>query len=88
MSFIVFMALDNAGLSDKVRQNLFSSPPQGTPLVTLGGFMAFWGWVFGVTTGILYFLKSEHPPVVARRSLVEIHKIQLCTKVIVIDECN
>ena len=54
------MALNNASFSDTLRTHVLASSAQGTALVTLGAFMRFWGWIFAITTCIIFFFKSEH----------------------------
>jgi hypothetical protein len=54
------MALNNASFSDTLRTHVLASSAQGAALVTLGAFMRFWGWIFAITTGIIFFFKSEH----------------------------
>jgi len=54
------MALNNASFSDTLRTHVLAASAQGTALVTLGAFMRFWGWIFAITTCIIFFFKSEH----------------------------
>jgi hypothetical protein len=54
------MALNNASFSDTLRRHVLASSAQGAALVTLGAFMRFWGWIFAITTCIIFFFKSEH----------------------------
>ena len=67
LSFIVFMALNNDAFSAQVRAAVgISQPPlaarsQGNPLLTLGSFMAFWGWVFAGCTVFIFVFKPENP---------------------------
>lgn len=67
LSFIVFMALNNDAFSAQVRAAVgISEPPlaarsQGNPLLTLGSFMAFWGWVFAGCTVFIFVFKPENP---------------------------
>ncbi|XP_014666688.1 PREDICTED: acetyl-coenzyme A transporter 1-like [Priapulus caudatus] len=52
---IVFLALESADFSNK----FLRSTPTDTGLVTLGGFLWFWGIVFMVTTTLVWMLKPE-----------------------------
>ncbi len=36
-----------------------SSEPSPDPMLTLGGFMAFLGWIFVITTVGVWFFKRE-----------------------------
>eukprot|EP00960_Hanusia_phi_P050129 760014-Hanusia_phi.AAC.2 len=59
LSFIVFMALNNTEFSNLYARRAMGWPPQEAGLITLGGFMSFWGWVFLATTLYVWLFKPE-----------------------------
>ena len=62
-SFGVFLA--NQGfiaLSDPIWCHRFLGLPMGHQLVNLPSFLQFWGWVFLITTVLIWGLKEERPP--------------------------
>ncbi|EKX43642.1 hypothetical protein GUITHDRAFT_110438 [Guillardia theta CCMP2712] len=59
LSFIIFMALNNKEFSNAYARRAMGYPPQEAGLITLGGFMAFWGWVFLATTLYVWLFKPE-----------------------------
>jgi len=59
-AFAVFMGLNSPGVSDTLRYHL-GWQATGEAMVTLSGFMFFWGWVFIVVTILIAVLKAETP---------------------------
>jgi MFS family permease len=55
MSYTVFLALNASDFANKY----FRSVPSEEGLVTLGGYLRFWGWAYIVITIGLGFLKTE-----------------------------
>ncbi|KAB0800755.1 hypothetical protein PPYR_06494 [Photinus pyralis] len=54
-SYVLFMALESATFCN----NYLRSVPEKDGMVTLSGFLYFWGWVFVVTTTLVAVMKSE-----------------------------
>lgn len=54
-SYTLFMAANSADFCNKY----IRSTPSNAGLVTLGGFMSFWGWVFLATTCYIVAFKQE-----------------------------
>jgi MFS transporter, PAT family, solute carrier family 33 (acetyl-CoA transportor), member 1 len=54
-SFVLFMAANSADFCNKY----IRSTPSDVGLVTLGGFMSFWGWAFLATTCYIIAFKQE-----------------------------
>jgi len=57
LSYVGFLALNNPETCNKY----FRSEPSTEGLVSLGGFIGFWGWAFLIVTVLVWFLKSEKP---------------------------
>ncbi|XP_018323902.1 acetyl-coenzyme A transporter 1 isoform X2 [Agrilus planipennis] len=55
LSFILFMALE----SPEFCNNYLRSMPQKEGIVTLPGFLYFWGWIFLLTTTVVALFKTE-----------------------------
>jgi len=55
ISYVGFLALNDPGTCNK----WLRYTPSDEPLVTLGGFLAFWGWVFVAVTLAVWLLKRE-----------------------------
>ena len=55
MSFTVFLAFNSPDFANK----WFRTTPLDTGLMTLGGYITFWGWVYIIVTVGLGFLKRE-----------------------------
>lgn len=55
VSFILFMALGDAETCNKY----FRSTPSDIPIVTLGGFMNAFGWIFVTVTLLVWIFKRE-----------------------------
>ncbi|TQS33188.1 hypothetical protein Golomagni_06474, partial [Golovinomyces magnicellulatus] len=55
MSYTVFLALNAADFANK----WFRAVPSEEGLVTLGGYLTFWGWTYIIVTICLGFLKRE-----------------------------
>lgn len=62
LGYVAFMALESAEFCN----NYLRSEPSDEGLVTLPGFLWFWGLVFLVTTTLVALLKREHLPSVER----------------------
>ncbi|XP_033208193.1 acetyl-coenzyme A transporter 1 [Belonocnema kinseyi] len=56
LGYVLFMALESA----KFCNDYLRSEPSDEGLLTLPGFLYFWGWVFIVTTTLIALLKHEH----------------------------
>lgn len=54
---VLFLALESADFCNKYLR----STPESEGIVTLAGFLFFWGIVFFVTTTLVFFLKPEKP---------------------------
>lgn len=59
VSFIIFMALNNASFANAYIRRPWGYASSEHGMVTLGGFTAMWGWVFLVTTMLVWGFKSE-----------------------------
>ncbi|KAI1283168.1 Acetyl-coenzyme A transporter 1 [Halotydeus destructor] len=55
---VVFLALESAEFCNK----FFRSEPKDVGLITLSGFLHFWGIVFFVSTSLVWLMKSEVEP--------------------------
>lgn len=55
LGYVLFLALESPYFCNKY----IRSEPQDEGLVTLAGFLMFWGWVFIVTTTLVAILKHE-----------------------------
>jgi hypothetical protein len=58
-SYSLFLALDSAATCNAYIRAPLGLPPQDIGLVTMGGFMSFWGTVFIVTTLVMWVVKKE-----------------------------
>jgi PAT family acetyl-CoA transporter-like MFS transporter 1 len=56
MSYTVFLAFSSADFANKWFR---TTPIEGQGLMTLGGYLTFWGWAYIVVTAGLSFLKRE-----------------------------
>ncbi|CCE86677.1 Piso0_005180 [Millerozyma farinosa CBS 7064] len=56
-SFTVFLALNSPDFANKYVRTI----PQDTGLVSVGGYLTFWGWVYLLVTAVVYFI-PEIPP--------------------------
>ncbi|KAK5641244.1 hypothetical protein RI129_009791 [Pyrocoelia pectoralis] len=54
-SYVLFMALESPTFCN----NYLRSVPEKEGLVTISGFLYFWGWIFLVTTTLVAVLKSD-----------------------------
>ena len=57
LSFTVFLALN----SKEFCNSYLRTTPLEVGLISLGGYLWFWGWVYLVCTAALIFLKTEVP---------------------------
>lgn len=57
LSFTVFLALSSPDFANKYLRKL----PIDKGLFDLGGYLAFWGWMYLVVTAIMYFIPEEPP---------------------------
>ncbi|KAK0087157.1 hypothetical protein PV325_001670 [Microctonus aethiopoides] len=55
LGYVLFMALESPTLSN----NYFRSVPSDKGMVTLPGFLHFWGWIFIIATTLVALLKHE-----------------------------
>lgn len=55
LSYVLFMALESPSFCNSYLRSI----PQDEGLVTLSGFLYFWGWVFVFTTTIVAVMKRE-----------------------------
>lgn len=56
-SFTVFLALSSPDFANKYLR----STPQDVGLFSLGGYLYFWGWIYLIVTGLLFFVpESPH----------------------------
>lgn len=55
MSFTMFLAFNSIDFSNRY----FRSAPLDYPLVSLGSYMRFWGFIYLVVTAWLIFFKKE-----------------------------
>nr|SVE74125.1 EOG090X04K8 [Daphnia barbata] len=55
LGYVVFVAFESADFCNKYLRN----QPEPNGLLTLSGFLYFWGIIFFVTTTLVWFLKSE-----------------------------
>ena len=55
MSYVGFLVLNDPATCNKYLR----STPLDTPLVTLAGFLFFWGWVFVIVTVLVWVFKTE-----------------------------
>ncbi|KAF5277548.1 hypothetical protein FQA39_LY18460 [Lamprigera yunnana] len=56
LSYVLFMAFESPTFCNKYLRTI----PEKEGLVTLAGFLYFWGWIFLLTTTFVAFLKKEH----------------------------
>ncbi|ODV78990.1 MFS general substrate transporter [Suhomyces tanzawaensis NRRL Y-17324] len=61
LSFTIFLALSSPDFANKYLRSV----PLEQGLFTLGQYLNFWGWVYLVVTGLLYFI-PEDPPHLAK----------------------
>jgi len=57
MSYVGFLVLNDPTTCNKYLR----STPLDEPMVTLAGFLFFWGWVFVVVTVFIVLFKTEKP---------------------------
>ncbi|XP_017778202.1 PREDICTED: acetyl-coenzyme A transporter 1 [Nicrophorus vespilloides] len=55
LSYVLFMALESADFCN----SYLRTEPENEGIVTLAGFLYFWGWIFLITTTVVAFLKKE-----------------------------
>ncbi|KAI8473191.1 MAG: acetyl-coenzyme A transporter 1-domain-containing protein [Monoraphidium minutum] len=58
-SFTVFLALSNPEFCNKYARRALGLAPSAAPLVSLSGYVAFWGWAFAVVTILIAVSKKE-----------------------------
>ncbi|CAI5759275.1 unnamed protein product [Candida verbasci] len=56
-SFTIFLALNSSDFANKFIRKV----PIDKGLFSLGGYLQFWGWVYLVVTGLLYFIPEDPP---------------------------
>lgn len=61
LSYSVFLALNNAGFSNNVREMFGLSVVADRGFITLSNYMHFWGLLFLVSTVYLWLVKTEAP---------------------------
>ena len=72
LSYTVFLAFNSPDFANKwFRQN-----PSGVGVMTLGGYLTFWGWIYLIVTLGLAFLKREEKTN-SRDGIVEVYKSML-----------
>lgn len=59
LSNVVFLALESKEFANRYVRQPLNLPLQSTGLVTLPGFLLFWGIVFGISTTLVALLKNE-----------------------------
>ena len=59
LSNVVFLALESKDFANRYVRQPLNLPMQSTGLVTLPGFLLFWGIVFGVSTTLVALMKNE-----------------------------
>lgn len=59
-SFTVFLALSSPEFANKY----IRKTPQISGLVSLSGYLAFWGWMYILVTGLLFFIPEDPPHLV------------------------
>lgn len=64
-SYSLFMALDSADVCNRYIRLPLGLDAQPKGLVTMGGFMTFWGCIFILSTFVVWVAKSEKHPAVA-----------------------
>ncbi|XP_002731163.2 acetyl-coenzyme A transporter 1-like [Saccoglossus kowalevskii] len=57
---VVFLALESADFCNKYMR----SEPEPEGLITLAGFVYFWGFVFLITTTLVWWFKTENPELI------------------------
>lgn len=70
LSYTVFLALSSKDFANK----WFRSTPLDEGLITLGGYLAFWGWAYLVVTLGLAFLKKEDKTK-EKDGIIEVYKV-------------
>lgn len=55
LSFTVFLALSSPDFANKYLRSV----PLDAGLFTLGGYLTFWGWMYILVTGVMYFIPEE-----------------------------
>ncbi|THV99911.1 hypothetical protein D6D27_00662 [Aureobasidium pullulans] len=70
LSYTVFLALSSKDFANK----WFRSAPGDTGLLTLGGYLSFWGWAYLVVTLGLAFLKKEDKTK-ERDGIMEVYRV-------------
>ncbi|KAL7273958.1 hypothetical protein RUND412_003156 [Rhizina undulata] len=69
LSFTVFLAFNSPDFANRY----FRSAPQDVGLMTLSGYLTFWGWLYlAVTIGLAIFKKEEKTN--TREGIVEVYK--------------
>ncbi|XP_066997962.2 acetyl-coenzyme A transporter 1 isoform X2 [Anabrus simplex] len=58
LGYVLFISLESADFCNKYLR----STPQSVGLITLSGFLLFWGVAFLITTTVIAFVKKEHNP--------------------------
>ena len=76
LSYVVFMALESASFCNMYMR----SEPEDTGIVTLPGFLYFWGWVFVVSTTLVALLKKEVEPRDSEHEVVHDRDVQTAYK--------
>lgn len=70
MSYTVFLAFNSADFANK----WFRTTPSDKGLMTLGGYLTFWGWAYLIVTVGLIFLKKEEKTR-ERDGIAEVYRI-------------
>ncbi len=70
LSYTVFMAFNSADFANR----WFRAAPQAQGLITLGGYLTFWGWVYLLVTVGLAVLKREEKTKV-RDGIVDVYRV-------------
>lgn len=81
VAFNLFLALDSADVSNSWVRQPFGLPPQPYGVVTMSGFMAFWGVVFLTSTVIVWVMKSEAAPTSSSGEGSHAHSVAIATSV-------
>ncbi|EMG45861.1 hypothetical protein SBY92_002267 [Candida maltosa Xu316] len=59
-SFTIFLALSSPDFANKYLR----STPLDVGLFSLGGYLTFWGWMYLIVTGVLFFIPEDPPHLV------------------------
>lgn len=76
LSYVLFMALESPSFCNMYLR----AEPQDTGIVTLPGFLYFWGWVFVLSTTVVAVMKKEVEHRDGRRESVTERDIQRAYK--------